>query len=109
MGVNPFDRVNLGWEGLFGPRTMFFQLHPGVDRLQSRGIVADIPVPVLQVTEEGSWYSRTSEQVELGTVIMIVLGFLWILWRLGILVRLTGFGEHRQLPSSGEAASKKKN
>lgn len=109
MGVNPFDRVNLGWEGLFGPRTMFFQLHPGGARLQSSRIVEDISVPVLQATEEGSRYSHTSEQVQLGTVVAIVLGFLWILWKLGLLVRSTGFGEQREVRSSTATTNKKKN
>jgi hypothetical protein len=107
MGVNPFDRVNLGWEGLFGPRTMFFQLHPGENGSLSRGVVEHIHVPVLQATEEGSQYRRTVEHVELGTVMVIVLGFIWILWKLGLVVGASGFGDGRQLRQSGETASKK--
>lgn len=86
MGINPFDRVNLGWEGLFGPRTMFYQLHPassaddGGDHL-----VEKLDVPVLQLNEEqGLFRSKT---IELGTVVVIVLGFAWVLWKLGLVVR----------------------
>ncbi|KAL1968948.1 hypothetical protein VTN77DRAFT_782 [Rasamsonia byssochlamydoides] len=96
MGINPFDRVNLGWEGLFGPRTMFFQLHPS---LSSSRFVEDIQVPVLKeaplVAEEGasSRSLQTAQQIELGTVLVIVLGFVWVLWRLGLVVRSSGIGD----------------
>ncbi|KAE8354294.1 protein pbn1 [Aspergillus coremiiformis] len=79
MGVNPFDRVNLGWEGLFGTRTMFYQLHPSSDRL-----VEELEVPVLQLNDEGFFQSKV---IELGTVIAIGLGLLWVLWKLGLVAR----------------------
>ncbi|KKA18750.1 hypothetical protein T310_7299 [Rasamsonia emersonii CBS 393.64] len=109
MGVNPFDRVNLGWDGLFGPRTMFFQLHPSAAAAssseapaapaavspQSR-LVEDIQVPVLQTSlEEGASGSRV-RQIELGTVVVIVLGFVWVLWKLGLVVRSSGIGSGRR-------------
>lgn len=81
MGINPFDRVNLGWEGLFGPRTMFYQVHPGDEDVY---IYEKVTVPVLQLDEkEGLFRSKT---IELGTVTVIVLGFLWVLWKLGLVV-----------------------
>ncbi|KAL4890085.1 PIG-X [Aspergillus ambiguus] len=83
MGVNPFDRVNLGWEGLFGVRSMFYQLHPSESR--DSGLVEKIQVPVLQLTEgEGIFQTKG---IELGTVAVIILGLLWVLWRLGIVER----------------------
>jgi hypothetical protein len=82
MGVNPFDRVNLGWEGLFGTRTMFYQLHPSSDRL-----VEEVEVPVLRLDGEGFFQSKI---IELGTVIVIGLGSLWVLWKLGLVARSFG-------------------
>lgn len=87
MGVNPFDRVNVGYDGLFGPKTMFFQLHPDTQNTSSR-LVEDIPVPVLQTAEDDvAWYGKTVYQLELGTVVVIVLGFVWVLWKLGAVVK----------------------
>lgn len=89
MGINPFDRVNVGYDGLFGPKTMFFQLHPETTN-RSSGLVEYLPVPVLQTTAEGdvAWHGKTVyQQVELGTVVAIVLGFVWVLWKLGAVVK----------------------
>jgi hypothetical protein len=75
MGVNPFDRTNLGWDGLFGPRTMFYQLQPAGERL-----VEDIEVPVLRIEGGDSYFQ--GKFIELGTCVVISLGFFWVLWRL---------------------------
>ncbi|KAJ5177007.1 Protein pbn1 [Penicillium canariense] len=75
MGVNPFDRTNLGWDGLFGPRTMFYQLHPKTGRL-----VEEIDVPVLKLQAGQGLFQ--AQNIELGTSLVILLGFLWVLWRL---------------------------
>lgn len=85
MGVNPFDRTNLGWDGLFGSRTMFYQLHPQADRL-----VEELEVPVLRLKEgEGLFKARN---IELGTSVVIVLGFFWVLWRLARVAFSSGVG-----------------
>lgn len=85
MGVNPFDRTNLGWDGLFGPRTMFYQLHPKSERL-----VEELDVPVLRLEDgEGLFKARN---IELGTSAAIVLGFLWVLWRLARVAWSSGLG-----------------
>lgn len=95
--VNPFDRVNLGYEGLFGSRTMFYHLQPrppaasgssprgafvvgngGTHRDVEGRMVLKIQVPVLNLG--GSWV--TSEWVEWGTVMAVLIGFGWVLWRL---------------------------
>ncbi|GAB1212139.1 protease B nonderepressible form [Aspergillus terreus] len=83
MGVNPFDRVNLGWEGLFGVRTMFYQLHPSTGRRDAR-LVEEIEVPVLRLTREGLFQTKN---IELGTVAVIGLGLLWVLWKLSLAAR----------------------
>ena len=84
MGVNPFDRVNLGWDGLFGPRTMFYQVHPSGETARH---VEELDVPVLRLNEGGFFRSKA---VELGTVAAIVLGLLWVLWKLGVVARSGG-------------------
>lgn len=88
MGTNPFDRVNLGWDGLFGPRTMFYQLNPS-PKAESHRLVEDLEVPVLQLKEDGFLQGRT---IELGTLVVITLGLLWVLWKLGLVVRSSGTG-----------------
>ncbi|PKX96879.1 uncharacterized protein P174DRAFT_438695 [Aspergillus novofumigatus IBT 16806] len=89
MGVNPFDRVNLGWEGLFGPRTMFYQLHPAPPEGKGR-LVEELEVPVLRLREDGGFFrSRT---IELGTVVVVGLGLLWVLWKLGLVAWTAGSG-----------------
>ncbi|OJJ96820.1 hypothetical protein ASPACDRAFT_15112, partial [Aspergillus aculeatus ATCC 16872] len=82
MHFNPFDRVNLGWEGLFAPQTIFYQVNPAAE--QGR-LVEEISVPVLK--ENGLFNSRT---IEFGTVLAIVLGSLWVLWKLGAVMRSSG-------------------
>jgi hypothetical protein len=62
---SPFDRTNLGYEGLFGPKTMFYHFTP-----EGGELVQTIKVPVLNL--EGAWY------VEWGTVIAVVIGSLLI-------------------------------
>ncbi|RAK95147.1 uncharacterized protein BO80DRAFT_460006 [Aspergillus ibericus CBS 121593] len=81
MGVNPFDRIHLGWDGLFGPRTMFYQVNP--DGATARR-VEDLDVPVLHLDKDGIFHSKA---VELGTVAAIILGLLWVLWKLGVVAR----------------------
>ena len=70
MGSNPFDRVNLGYDGLFGPRTMFYHLNPAEDT--NGTLVEEIKVPVLDLDKVN--------QVEIGTVAIVTLGVSWVLW-----------------------------
>ncbi|KAJ5518049.1 Glycosylphosphatidylinositol-mannosyltransferase I PIG-X/PBN1 [Penicillium expansum] len=90
MGINPFDRTNLGWDGLFGPRTLFYQLQPAGDRL-----VEEIDVPVLRL--EGNGYFQ-GKHIELGTCVVISLGFMWVLWRLALVAWSSGIGSKRAEP-----------
>lgn len=72
-GLNPFERTNLGYDGLFGPRTIFYQLHP-----RSEHLVEHLEVPVLEL-QDGLFQAHN---IELITCVVISLGFLWVLWRL---------------------------
>ncbi|KAL1885267.1 protease B nonderepressible form [Paecilomyces lecythidis] len=90
MGVNPFDRVNLGWEGLFGPKTMFYQLSPSPSKdptsaIQPR-LVEQLDVPVLEI-KEGLQGIIQARAIEIGTGIVVLLGFLWALWKLALVAR----------------------
>lgn len=73
MGNSPFDRIHLGYESLFGPRTMFYHLtpqpqgHTGGERIS---LVERVKVPVLDNEKVGN--------VEMGTVVIVFLGVLWV-------------------------------
>lgn len=77
MTNNPFDRTNLGYDGLFGPRTMFYHLTPqlaaGGNGTKTR-LDEVLEVPVLN--------SDMVYNVELGTAMIVLLGVLWILGKL---------------------------
>ena len=69
MNTNPFDRVNLGYDGLFGPRTMFYHLQPASD---GQSLLEEIRVPVLDL--QGS----KMKWIESGTVMLVTVGFFWV-------------------------------
>jgi len=79
MGINPFDRVDLGYDRLFPPKTYFYHLHPESDG----ALMQEIQVPVLRAdTEGGRLFRDATSQVELGTIAAILIGFTWVLWKL---------------------------
>lgn len=81
MAANPFDRTNLGYEGLFGPKTRFMHVEPQVSGRKGDGaeggeLVEYIDVPVLD--------TRGTKYVEVGTMGIVFLGFFslcWVLFR----------------------------
>ena len=87
MSVSPFDRVNLGYDGLFGPKTMFYHLAPGAGGDGGR-LVEKLAVPVLDLDRSGL--------VERGTVAVVVLGVLWVCWKLWGVVGGRGGGVYRK-------------
>lgn len=68
MAANPFDRVHLGYEGLFGRKTRFMHVQPAT----TGGLVEYIDVPVLDL--------RTTAWVEVGTIGVVVVAFLGLCW-----------------------------
>ena len=74
MSVNPFDRTNLGYDGLFGPKTMFYHLAPEVAEEQQAGLVGRLRVPVL--APERAWY------VQGATLAVVAVGFWWVVWKM---------------------------
>ncbi|KAI5364814.1 Putative glycosylphosphatidylinositol-mannosyltransferase I, PIG-X/PBN1 [Septoria linicola] len=71
MSTNPFDRVNLGYDGLFGPKTMFYHVPASVDRER---LVEQLRVPVLDPSQ-AAW-------IPFGTLIAVLVGFGWVCWKL---------------------------
>lgn len=79
MSVNPFDRVNLGYDGLFGPKTMFYHIPPSPSLSEASlrsGLVETLQVPVLGPEVGGGW------GVQMGTLGAVMLGFGWAVWML---------------------------
>ncbi|CAO1604010.1 protease B nonderepressible form [Xanthoria calcicola] len=70
---NPFDRINLGYEVLFGPSTTFYHFRPQ-PKEPRRSLVEQLQVPVMDLP--------ASRWVESGTVGVIILGALWVMWKL---------------------------
>ncbi|KAL8706651.1 MAG: hypothetical protein Q9201_000285 [Fulgogasparrea decipioides] len=70
---NPFDRVNLGYDELFDPQTVFYHLQPQPE-ITGRRLVERLQVPVMDL--EGTRW------VESGTVGVVVLGAVWVIWKL---------------------------
>lgn len=90
MNTNPFDRVNLGYDGLFGPRTMFYHLQAASG---GKPLTEELQAPVLDL--EGS----KLKWVELGTVTIVILGSLWVcskLLRVTMMMSSGGQKEDRQ-------------
>lgn len=74
---NPFDRTHLGYDALFGPRTMFYHIPPSsLPETASGGLVETLEVPVLASAVVGA------EAVRLGTWGVVAAGVGWVGWML---------------------------
>lgn len=69
---SPFDRVNLGYDGLFGPRTLFF--HVDAKPSEGENLYHDIQVPVLDL--------GLSNRISSGTATIVMMGFVFVIWKL---------------------------
>jgi len=79
MATNPFDRVDLGYDGLLGVRTMFYHVRPEVVRdVRAKGMVETIRVPVL---DSDHWMTAW---LEVGTATVVGLGLVWVLYKLAL-------------------------
>ncbi|ESZ93721.1 hypothetical protein SBOR_5906 [Sclerotinia borealis F-4128] len=94
FSVNPFDRVNLGYDGLFGPQTMFYHVSPVA--VPDGRLMNTVIVPVLDLNK--------SKWVEMGTASVVLMGFLWVVWCLFSVWRREGYGKG----SKGEKVDTKK-
>jgi hypothetical protein len=82
---SPFDRASLGYDGLFGPRTLFWHVNPKPEADDS--LIHQIRVPVLDL-EKAGWISA-------GTTAVVLIGFAYIVWKLMSVYRRTGYGSQR--------------
>ena len=73
MSTNPFDRLNLGFEGLFGPRTMFYHLTPHTDSW-TQDLIEGLQIPVIDAEKLAN--------TETGTVVIVLLGTIWLVAKL---------------------------
>ncbi|ROW17544.1 hypothetical protein VPNG_00710 [Cytospora leucostoma] len=86
---SPFERVNLGYDGLFGPRTVFWHVDPAPPQGGDARLINQVRVPVLDL-EKTSW-------VRGGTAAVVLLGFGWIVWKLIAVYLRTGYGPEKQM------------
>ncbi|KAF3894903.1 hypothetical protein GTR04_2958 [Trichophyton interdigitale] len=77
--INPFDRVSLGWESNFPVRTTYYHLQPEPEPA-SNMLVETISVPVLNMSRD-----TQRMEIQVGTAMIIIGGFMWILWKLGLI------------------------
>ncbi|KAF2152986.1 PIG-X-domain-containing protein [Myriangium duriaei CBS 260.36] len=74
MSTNPFDRTNLGYDGLFGPKSLFWHVSPKTAGGQEVArLDVSLDVPVLDRSKTG--------YVEIGTGLAVLAGFLWVCWK----------------------------
>lgn len=95
MAANPFDRLHLGYEALFGPKTRFMHVSPN-NETGKGALVEWIEVPVLDL---GSWSARWVETGTVGTVVVAFLGLCWVLFG--------GLGGSKGGKGKGEGKKKK--
>ncbi|KAI1433100.1 PIG-X [Xylaria sp. CBS 124048] len=88
----PFDRTNLGYDGLFNPQTLFWHINPKSDAYGS--LNHKIRVPVLD--------SNQTEWVSIGTATVVLIGFAYIVFKLASVYWRTGYGSQRQPPAEPE-------
>lgn len=94
MNVNPFDRTHIGYDGLFGPKTMFFHWSPEKSSTTVL-LVEKLRVPVLDLQ------TVSAREVEGITVLVVLIGFAWVCWRLLRVVVLWDVGWMMGKGSSG--------
>jgi len=82
---SPFDRVNLGYDGLFGPRTLFWHVNPKPE--ENGSLIHQIRVPVLD--------SNKTAWINTGTSTVVLLGFAYIVWKLVSVYLRTGYDSQR--------------
>ncbi len=69
---NPFEKDNLGYDGLFDQRTVFWHVEPRP--VAGGSLVNQVKVPVLDLDKAG-W-------VNAGTAAAVLVGFAWVVWKL---------------------------
>lgn len=87
---SPFERVNLGYDALFGPRTVFWHVEPLPTAGDAAGrLMSTVRVPVLE-TGQANW-------VRVGTAAAVVVGFTWVLWKLMAAFSKSGYSKEKKV------------
>lgn len=94
---NPFERVNLGYDGLFGPRTVFWHVEPRPQG--SSRVTSSITVPVLDL-DKAKW-------VNVGTAAAVLLGFAWVAWKLLSVYLASGYGSETTPRATAQSEKKR--
>ena len=96
MSTNPFDRLNLGFEGLFGPRTMFYHLTPHTNS-GTQNLIESLQIPVIDAEKLAN--------PETGTVVIVMLGTIWLVAKL---IRVLSKGTSRSGDRTGMRLNEEK-
>ncbi|KAG6007961.1 hypothetical protein E4U21_005322 [Claviceps maximensis] len=95
---NPFDRIHVGYDGLFNGSTVFWHVKPepaSGDRLMS-----SISVPVLN-EQAAAW-------VGVGTAAVVAMGFAWVSWTLATVLWRSGYRGHEDGKGRGRETKETK-
>ncbi|KAI0879582.1 PIG-X [Hypoxylon argillaceum] len=87
---SPFDRVNLGYDGLFGPRTLFWHVNPKSEG--NVGLNHQIRVPVLDANK--------TKWIGTGTAAVVLVGFAYVVFKLASVFLRTGYGSQKPAKES---------
>ncbi|KAI1807958.1 PIG-X-domain-containing protein [Daldinia bambusicola] len=91
---SPFDRTNLGYDGLFGPRTLFWHVEPKPSK--GEDLYHEIRVPVLDLGQ--------ANRISSGTVTVVLMGIVFVIWKL-VSVCL-GINQDKYKPEKGRRKRK---
>ncbi|KAI8634576.1 PIG-X [Xylariaceae sp. FL1651] len=89
---SPFDRANLGYDGLFGPQTLFWHVNPSSEKDGS--LNHQIRVPVLDLNK--------TEWISAGTAAVVLVGFAYIVWKLASVYLRTGYSSQKSVTEIGK-------
>lgn len=95
FAASPFDRVNLGYDGMLGSNTLFYHVPPA----EGVRAVEMLTVPVLDL--------RAARWVEMGTVATVMLGTVWLLLVLARGAWRGGVGKSKSEAAAKTTATKK--
>ncbi|KAH7144012.1 PIG-X [Dactylonectria macrodidyma] len=90
---NPFDRVHLGFDGLFDKKTTFWHATP--QPASGKRLMSPVTIPVLN--------DQGVDWIGVGTTAVVALGFAWVLWKL---VSATVSGSQKPLKPSKSVGKK---
>ncbi|KAG5935067.1 hypothetical protein E4U53_000531, partial [Claviceps sorghi] len=94
---NPFDRIHVGYDGLFNSSTVFWHVKP--EPASRDRLVSPLSVPVLK-EQAAAW-------VGVGTAVVVATGFVWVVWTLATALWRFGYGRRANEAARESKESKK--